>query len=229
MDVDIYRGEDPLRMPLYTYADAARYLAIPNSTVAYWARGGPTTGKQGKREHYKPVLSVRPHSGLSFLNLVELHTLKALRQIHEVRLENVRSALKYSEKTLRIERLLLSDKLSTLGGDVFTQYLGQTINLSKSGQVAIKDMLERYLRRVDRNENLVPIKLYPDFEGVGDERPIVINPRVSFGKPTITGTGIHTAVIIHRIDAGETPEALAKDYDISFERIRDVVRYEKAA
>ena len=229
MAVDIYKGKDPLEMPLYTYADAARYLAIPNSTVAYWARGGPTTGKQGKREFYKPVLPTRPQGGLSFLNLVELHTLKALRQVHDVKLENIRSALTYAEQKLSIERLLLRKELSTFGGDMFTQYLGETINLSKSGQVAIKDMLERYLRRVERDESSIPIKLYPDFEGVGDERPIVINPRVSFGKPTIAGTGIHTAVIIHRIDAGEAPDDLARDYDITLEHIKDVVRYEKAA
>lgn len=229
MAVDIYKGKDPLEMPLYTYADAARYLAIPNSTVAYWARGGPTTGKRGKREFYEPVLSIRPQGGLSFLNLVELHTLKALRQIHEVRLENIRSALLYAERELKIKRLLLKEELETFGGEIFIKYLGDTLNLSKSGQIAIKDVLERYLKRVERNESSVPIKLYPDFEGIGDDRPVVINPRVSFGKPTIAGTGIHTAVIIRRIDAGEELENLAKDYEIPLELINDVVRYEKAA
>ena len=91
--VDIYGGRNPLEMPLYTYADASRYLGIPSSTVAYWARGGPTTGKEGKRELYRPVLPERPESGLSFLNLVELHTLKALRRVHEISLKNIRSAL----------------------------------------------------------------------------------------------------------------------------------------
>ena len=227
--VDIYGGRNPLEMPLYTYADASRYLGIPNSTVAYWAKGGPTTGKEGKRAFYRPVLPNPPERGLSFFNLVELHTLKALRRVHEVSLKNIRSALVYAEQTLHIERLLLSPELSTHGGEVFIQYLEDTLNLSRGGQMAIQGILERYLRRVERDDKLIPIKLYPDFEGIGDERPVVINPRVSFGKPTVAGTGIHTAVIAHRIDAGESVEDLVQDYGISAHMVKEVVRYEKAA
>ena len=227
--VDIYGGKNPLEMPLYTYADASRYLAIPSSTVTYWVKGGPTTGKEGKRAFYKPVLPAHPESGLSFFNLVELHTLKALRRVHEVSLKNIRSALVYAEQTLGIDRLLLSEALSTHGGEVFIQYLEETINLSRGGQMAIQGILERYLRRVERDDKLIPIKLYPDFEGIGEKRPVVINPRVSFGKPTVAGTGIHTAVIAHRIDAGESVEDLVQDYGISAHLIEEVVRYEKAA
>ncbi len=229
MAVDIYGGKNPLEMPLYTYADAARYLGLPNSTVAYWTRGGPTTGKMGQQEFYEPVLSGHPDGGLSFYNLVELHTLKALRRVHEISLKNIRSALSYAESTLGIERLLLSNELRTYGGEVFIKYLEDTINLSRGGQMTLKDILERYLKRVERDDKFRPIKLYPDFEGIRDERPIVINPRVSFGKPTVNGTGIHTAVIAHRIDAGEEIEVLAKDYAIPTQTIEEVVRYEKAA
>ena len=95
--------------------------------------------------------------------------------------------------------------------------------------MALQGILKRYLRRVERDNNRIPIKLYPDFEGIGDERPVVINPRVSFGKPTVAGTGIHTAVIAYRIDAGESVKDLVHDYDISEHIIEEVVRYEKAA
>ena len=223
------KGRDPLELPLYSYADASRYLALPRSTAAYWAKGGMTTGKKGQQEFFQPVISAHPEGGLTFFNLVELHALKALRRVHEISLRNIRSALTHAEEELGIERLLLSNELSTHGGDVFITYLGDTVNLSRGGQMAIKDILERYLKRVERDERLIPIKLYPEFEGVGEQKPVVINPRVSFGKPTVAGTSIHTSVIVYRIDAGESIEDLMADYDVSNHIIEDVIRYEKAA
>lgn len=229
MSSTVHKQQNPLELPLYTYADASRYLGLPKSTASYWARGGSTTGKKGQQEFFEPVISAHPEGGLTFFNLVELHALKALRRIHEISLKNIRNALAHAEQQLGIDRLLLSDSLSTHGGDVFITYLGDTVNLSRGGQMAIKDILERYLKRVERNDSLIPVKLYPEFEGVGNDKPVVIDPNVSFGKPTVTGTSIHTGVIVYRIDVGETIEDLMNDYDISQETIENVIRYEKAA
>ena len=233
MSIDIYSGQNPLEIPLYTYADASRYLGIAPRTVAYWARGGVVTGSEGERKRYEPVLATPGERGLSFLDLVELHALKALRQVHNVRLENVRRALRFAEDELALdERLLLNDTLSAHGGDVFIDHLGDIVNLSKSGQIALRDVIERSLQRIERDENLVPVKLYPDYRGVEDiqdEKPVVIDPRVSFGKPTVTGTGIRTGVIVNRIDAGESVDEVALDYGLSPEVVRSVILYEAAA
>lgn len=226
--VDIYGGKDPLQIPLYTYADASRYLAIPKTTVAYWARGGPTTGKNGEQTFYPPVLSVSAKTGLSFFDLVELHVLKALRKVHGVSLDSIRRALGYAENELRIDHLLLRDELKTYGGEVFIKHLDSIVALSKGGQLALKDIIEEYLERVQRNDELIPIKLYPSFEGVKD-RPIVINPRVSFGKPTIADTAISTGTIVGRIDAGESLQSVAADYEIDIDLVMSAVKYEKAA
>ncbi len=228
-EVDIYGGKNHLQMPLYTYANASRYLGIPSSTVAYWARGGLTTARQGGRTFYEPVLSVRGRRGSSFHDLVELHILKALRKVHNVRLENVRRALEYPEKELHIDHLLPDEQLSTYGGDVFIRYLDSIVSLSKGGQIALKDILDEYLQRVERDDRHIPIKLYPDFEGSKNSKPIVINPRVSFGKPTIAGTAIHTGTIVDRVDAGESVEEVADDYEISIDLVLSAVKYEKAA
>lgn len=227
--VDIYGGKNPFQMPLYTYADASRYLAIPRTTVAYWARGGSTTGKEGRQTFYPPVLSVPGRAGLSFFDLVELHVLKALRKVHGVSLDNVRAALRTAEEQLSIDHLLLHDELRTYGGDVFIEHLGNIVALSRGGQVALKDILSEYLQRVERDSSLIPIKLYPNFEGAKDERPVVINPRVSFGKPTVADTAISTGTIVDRIDAGESVEDVAKDYEIEPSLVISAVKYEKAA
>jgi uncharacterized protein (DUF433 family) len=48
--------------------------------------------------------------------------------------------------------------------------------------------------------------------GAGGSASIVIDPRVSFGRPVISGTGIPVAVIAGRFRAGESIAAIAEDY-----------------
>jgi uncharacterized protein (DUF433 family) len=62
-----------------------------------------------------------------------------------------------------------------------------------------------------------------------ESRTVVIDPRVSFGKPTVAGTGIRTAVLVQRIDAGESVGALVEDYGITEPQINAAVLFERAA
>jgi uncharacterized protein (DUF433 family) len=228
--VDIYGGQDPERLPIYTFADASRYLDIPATTVRYWAKGGIYT-REEERRIFAPILmsgsSEEPFEGLSFLNLTELFVLKALRRKHNVQLRKIRWALEFAERELGIDRLLLSD-LHTYGGNVFIKHYGDMINLP-GGQITLEKILDRYLKRVDRDARKVPITLYPIIEDLGDERPVSIDPRVLFGKPTVTGTGIHTAVIAERYRSGEGIEQLASDYRLDPDLITGALMYEKAA
>lgn len=45
-----------------------------------------------------------------------------------------------------------------------------------------------------------------------NERPVVINPQVSFGRPTAGETGIKTTFIASRFRAEETVGEIAEDY-----------------
>lgn len=231
MEIDIYGGQEPRRLALYNYTDAAHYLDMPVSTVRAWAVGGSyTSGKERKR--FPPVLSSsnapRPIKGLSFLDLTELYVLKALRRDRKVSLEKIRSAIKYAQDKLGIDNLLLTD-IFTHSGDMFIEYYGDYVSVSKSGQIALEAVLKQYLRRVRRDSELAPVTLYPLVDGFGEDKPVSINPRVSFGKPTVFGTGTNTAIVALRHEAGETIEEIADDYSIDPQLIRGAIAYEYRA
>jgi uncharacterized protein (DUF433 family) len=225
--MDIYDGRDPLEIAIYTYRDASHFLNIPQTTIRYWARGGFVTNDEG-RHHFQPVIAARGAKGLSFKNLIELYVLKALRRIHRISLENIRQALLFAEEELRIERLLLRD-LMTYGPDVFVHYYGEVVNLNRGGQIALRELIESYMKRVERDENDIPYRLYPIVQGSSVEKPVSVDPRVSFGRPTIYGTGVATAVIAERIDAGEDIEEVAVDYHLPPQLISDANLYEHSA
>jgi uncharacterized protein (DUF433 family) len=93
----------------------------------------------------------------------------------------------------------------------------------------MKELLTAHLERVERDSSAIPIRLYPLVPGEKMERPVVIDPNVSFGRPTVVGSGIQTAVLVQRFDAGESLRDLAADYGLPEERIKSAVLFEQAA
>lgn len=225
MAVDIYKGQNPLELPTYTVTDASYFLHIPLATIKTWTTGRRYRIKTGQSS-FKPIIPVKD-SKLSFLQLVELYILRALRRVHQVKIESVRKAIDYAEHQLGIERLLLSKELLTGGGNLFIERYGELISLNKSGQLALKEILRDYLTRVDRDANNTPIRLYPYINEGSEDKKIVIDPRVSFGYPTLKGTGIKTRVVVSRIDAGESIDEVAHDYGIKPEQVKSAILYEQ--
>ena len=218
--------------PAYGPAEAARYLRLPAATLRTWLVG--RTYLRGEAQAmFRPL--IKPANAqplqLSFYNLIEAHVLRALRTDHGVALAELRTAIAYAEKELQTHRLLLSPQLRTHAGAVFLDRYVELINLSASGQMAMRKMLEDHLQRVEWDAWQYPVRLYPYTGSMPRalERPIAIDPHVAFGRPIVQRAGVSTAAIADRIDAGETVEALAEDYDLSSDEIEQAVLYSRAA
>ena len=216
----MYGGRDPREVPAYGVADAARFIDVPPATLRSWVAAAP-----------EPLIVPADLDArrLSFHNLVEAHVLRALRTRHAVQMKHVRAAIAYAERELGIERLLLSKEMQTAGGDIFLERFGQLVNLSRSGQLAVKELLATHLERVERDGSAIPIRLYPLVPGEKDDRAVVIDPQVSFGRPTLAGSGILTSVLVQRIDAGESVGDLVADYGLSEAQIVAAAVFERAA
>lgn len=219
---------DPYERPRYGIAQAARYVQISPTTLRSWVLGRRYRTSEGER--YSAPLILRPEPGdprLSFSNLQEAHVLRALRTKHEVPMPAVRAALDYAAGKLGIQRLLLSRELMADAGSLFIERLGQIIELSRSGQIALKEMLDGHLSRIQWE----PVRLFPVVAARGLSGPqiVSIDPQVSFGRPFIAGKGVRTSTIVERLDAGEDRNVVAADYELTAEEIDEAVLYERAA
>ena len=229
---DRYQQMDARERPRYSIADAARYLQLPVTTLRYWVLGGTYLVETGRKRSPSLIRVPNPKEArLTFSNLVEAHVLLALRRQHDVSMRAVRDAIVYSERKLRIGRLLLSEELRASAGGVFLDRLGSLIELSKDGQQAMREVLAAYLERLTRDIQGLPERLYPitrsDF--AGSPKVIVIDPRISFGKPVIASKAIQTSVVADRFDAGESVSDIATDYDIEVPDVEEAIRYARAA
>lgn len=75
-------------------------------------------------------------------------------------MDAMRKSLAYAQRTLGIDRLLLSKDLCTEGGRVLLDRYGQLIDLSASGQIAMRKVFEEHLERVVWDEWKFPLRLY---------------------------------------------------------------------
>lgn len=216
---------DLRELPAYTISEGSRYLRIPAATVRYWLAG---------RGRYQPLVHAATQTPLllSFLNLVELHILDAIRRIHRVRIPKIRSAIDYlvesGPQLTSKYHPLISHEFATDGCSLFIERYGELINISQKGQIAMHNALGLALERIDRDITGTPAKLYPfTRNNMGDSPTIVvINPGISAGRPVLSGTGVATRMIFERYQAGESVKELAWDYERSDAEIEEAVRCE---
>lgn len=232
LDLALYGGLDPREMPAYTMAEVAQYTGVPFATLRTWVKGR-NYPVEGGLKFFEPIIS-RPDpttSLLSFVNLVEIHILGAMRRKHNVPLYHVRSALNYLDEHFSSKHPLADEKFATDGIHLFVECYGQIINASRHGQLEMRDLLESHLRRVERDPAGWVIRLYPFTRqyAAHDPKTIVIDSFVAFGRPVLVGTGIPVEIIAQRYKTGETIDELADDYDRPRLEIEDIIRCELRA
>lgn len=220
---------DPRLAPAYTVAETARYLRIPLPTIRSWVIGRDYPRQSGTGR-FRPVIVVPkdPGSRLSFRNFVELATLRALRTEHGLKLSAVREALQFAKKALGDEAPLASRDLFASPGELFLDRYGQLISLNRAGQLGIRAMLQGLLMRIQWDSNQA-VRFFPAVPSRPEEKSVMLDPTIAFGKPVLARLGIKTSVIVDRINAGEETVAVAKDYGATDDEIIDAIAYERAA
>jgi uncharacterized protein (DUF433 family) len=214
--------------PAYSVIDAARYLRMPVGTLRSWLDGRSYKTQKGQQQFAALIQRPSPnHPELSFANLVEAHVLRVIRENHQIKLDRVRTALDYLSKDLETDHPLIQHRFQTDGVDLFVDSMERLVNVTRSGQLAMKETLKFLLTRIEWDDREIASKLFPFVQAEGDVAKILcIDPRISFGKPTIVGTGIPTGAIVDLYEAGEEIQDIAHEFDCTADQIRAAIQFE---
>jgi uncharacterized protein (DUF433 family) len=231
--IDIYRGRDPRDIPTYSFTEASHHLQIPLKTLRSWVRGRDYPTSAGPKKSEPIILLPDPDLPLlSFTNLVEAHVLDAIRYHHKVPLINIRQAVSYLRERSNSRHPLAEYWFQLKGVDLLIEDGALMVNATKRGQLEMKDIIQAYLKRVDRDPKGAALRLYPylnrhprHFEN--EPKLVLIDPRISFGKPVLVGVGVPVAVVANRRKAGESVAELAKDYGCEASEIEKAIQYER--
>jgi uncharacterized protein (DUF433 family) len=219
------RDDDPRETPLYTLADAALYLGIPPATLRSWTHGRTYPTKHG-RKLFEPLITAH-HGLLSFANLAEAHVLQATRD-RDIPIPNIRNALDYLDAHWPSPHPLLTKEFLRFGKQVFIKEIVKgrevNVNITKSGQLGLKRILDRCLERLERDDTGYPVRIFPL-----KTRHIVMDVNVASGQPVIKNTRLLAAVIWSRNKAGDSIPQLAKAYGVKESDVKEAIQHFQAA
>jgi uncharacterized protein (DUF433 family) len=218
--VDIHGGRDPRELPLYSIAEAAGYLSIPASTLRSWVKG-QRYSVGGKPRLFRPLLKAHRTGLLTFNDFVEAYVLASLTRQFALPMASVRVGLDW----IGGSRPLLTQLFQTDGVGLFVERSGKLVNVIKGGQVAMREVLEGSLRRVDRDRAGHPARVYPWLVEPGERKVVSLDPRRAFGRPTFASRGLTIEVVADRFKAGDSIDLLAKDYELSKDQVEVALRW----
>lgn len=214
---------DLLLAPRYTMSEAARYVGVPVSTFATWAKGyerrpvGRSVVKQG------PVITSVPRGRLRvpFIGLAESTVLAAFRRRHKMPLQRIRPAVRVLEEQIGLHHALASERLFTDGAEIlydFAERRGEDeisdLVVLRSGQHVFHQVIKDYLERITYDEEgwaariILPITAHRVFE---------VDPRRGAGRPLFVHGGAPLANIVGRLKAGDSAAEVARDFAVPLE------------
>jgi uncharacterized protein (DUF433 family) len=198
--------------PNYSIVEAAHYLRLRQQEIRRWI-DSEVVCASGK--------------GLSFFNLLELHTLKGLRKGTGLPMQRIRRALMEFNAMEKSAHPLLDPRLETDGLHLFLHDGDAYFNLNRAGQMGLSEILRTYLKRIDRFESGEMI-FFPFIasEDADEPRTIQMAPQIAFGRPVLANTGIAVDIIAGRFRARDTVSDLAEEYGVPARLIEEAIRLE---
>ncbi len=227
---------DPRDIPIYSIPQAAQYLRLRKDRLRDWVGGWFSKTKAEKR-FFEPLIKLyhnsfelRPQSKttlLSFTNLVEAHVLIAIVKAARFDQKQLSTELDYINRHLSTPQLYGGIEFQIEGIALLFERFGQKLAASDREQEA-RQILKTYFDRIVRDEAGLPLKLYPftKLPGADEPKTVMIDPRISFGRPVLAGTGIPTAMLAERYKAGDSIDELAEDYNCDRLQIEEGIRCE---
>lgn len=222
---------DPRMRPLYRAAEAARLVGVHPTTFRNWAYGYERRFTNRPDVHQPPVVTaVKGGHGLAvpFVGLAEGMVLAAFRQAG-LPLQRVRRAVTVLAEELGLEHVLASRSLYTDGANVLYDFaehyddedLGGLV-IVEGGQRVFRPIIDRYLKRItfSAGDGLAERLILPT-----TAEPILeVDPTSGFGQPRFIHGGAPLASVKARVEAGESLDEVARDYELDRHELEQALR-----
>ena len=204
-----------LHLPAYQVAEAARYARISAQTVVAWH----------KVDRRRVLSEKEDGQRLSYLQLIELAVVAGFRKA-KIPLPEIRAAREYVKRNLKSEHPFAEYQFKRYGKSLFTEFEEEKtgrkklLKANQAGQLAWKEIVGPLLKEFEYEPEGVAIRWHV----AGPSSPIIIDPRLSFGTPTVKG--VPTWIVKGRFDAGESDSMIADDFGIDVPAVREALKFE---
>lgn len=208
--------------PLLTARDAARHLAMPESTLDAWILGAD--GRAPLIHAVSPERRGWPR--LPFVAIVEAYVLRSLRELG-ASLGDIHVAAQLVRREFNDEYALASRRIATDGVDLFVKLADESVVRVKTNDFGIREVLDDYLSYVTWDDAGRPSRLrlrqYPEAADV------VIDPRFGWGAPVLGRSKVPVDAMLQLWRNGEPMSVVAEEFELPSSVVEDVLRAATAA
>jgi len=228
-----YLEENVLGRPAYSRAMAARLVGLTEQRVSRWLKGysydyAPAPGRAPVRRSQQPVIHTTGMEGplfASFLDVVDLLFVKAFLG-KGISLQRLRQALVEAERILGRPRFAYRE-FWTDGRNIYLEVKNQgdaLLQLLSGGQWTFAEIICQIASHMDFDEATgFTERWFP----LGRETPVVIDPKISFGAPTVFRRGIATANVYDMYLAEDkNPRRVCSWFDLRRGEVEAAVEFE---
>lgn len=206
-----------LEVPNYRLGEAARYARIAPGRARSW---------EAARNSGSVLQRRAPGGSLSYLQLIELAVVKAFVDAG-IKLRAVREAREYYAKQFGTKHPFAVHRFKTDGKDLIadlSEIIGpdgadNLVNANRGGQIEWGAIIGDRLREFEYEGDLAV-----RWRVAGEGSPILIDPRIAFGAPTVGGKP--TWLIKDRWNAGEAIDYIARDLGLRAPDVRAALSFE---
>jgi uncharacterized protein (DUF433 family) len=215
-----------LERPVYGTSEAAGLLGLRPDRTRAWLDG------YSRRDvRYPPVIRAEPTGDdiVTWGEFVELGYLREYRH-KGVPLQRLRPVIDELRREFGTPYPLATARPYVYGKDLVLELQERNdiprsiaIVISSGQTIALADEAKRFFKKVE---------FEPPDEGdvrrlrpAGPASPVVIDPLVRFGRPSVQGVSTERLWELH--DAGESVDEIADGYDMSTDVVRAAVAYEE--
>jgi uncharacterized protein (DUF433 family) len=219
-------------VPLYTIAEAARFLGVAPSTVGTWAHGYRRTFPGRQDVVADPILTALSQGGngtasIPFVGLAEGMVVAAFRRAG-VSMQHLRKAVAVLEREIGFEHALASRRLYTDGARLLFDYAegagdaelaGLTVVVSQ--QKVFAEVVKEYLSRIEYgSDDWAKLLVSP----ATPNRTVLVDPTRSFGQPMFAHGAVRVEDVLDRWRAGESIAHVAEDFGVPAEDVEAYLR-----
>ena len=212
--------------PMYTFSEAAHLGQVSPGTVRNWLFGYTTRWRD------VPALfhaSQEQGAMISFLQLIEIVVAAQFRKAEHVSFQTVQWAYENARQIWGLEHPFAHLQLEAIGGHIVHHYRGQPSGASMQSMsdplqwtlgLPLPDEVQQTINQLDYLLDLA-YRWFP----IGKDVPIVIDPLMSSGIPTILDSHITISAIHQRFKAGYKIHFLARDYELDPDVVETAIQY----
>jgi uncharacterized protein (DUF433 family) len=213
---------------MYSEAEAARLLIVPQRTLNYWLEGGERRGKT-----YRPIIRLAPRgsgASVTWAEFIEAGLLREYRRTHGVPMAELRYFIDMIRDRTGITYPLADQRPFVSGRQLLLEAQDEAkldpdfcLVATVRGQLLLTPAADSFVKRVTwAGDTAAAWRPHDD-----PQSPVRMEPDTRFGRPAVRG--ISTDALWEHAQVGESAEEIAAEFDIAPIDVRWALAYETSA